>query len=734
MADKDMHNEDMAPQFQPGVLDMGVDAPVNLPVGRLDADQYSADDLDGVTESVFGSGNMAYASLQASQTDAALMANEAADLQSDIFPEGRDAPLNTDRPLEIGDTGGYEAMGTQGHYANATVGSLGASALSSDVGSFSPESNLKISGENFFKGGSGSVLTSKTGGDVSRVENSEVSNTYNESHSSSTNTNIYNEYNKYIDNLLDGDLGLQVDLNLLDTVGVGANVPLTDPLGTDLDLSVDLDPALNLAGNIADLTGVAVVGEALDHLGGVTDATQDAVDQVTDLVTDLDLRNLDATVEQAADLIANLDDTALNVVQGAGDSLGGILEVAGLGAGDNTPGDTLDSTAGDLAAIMDTLSGGATNELSDALTESVDTVTDVVDDLSAEPLDDAGETLGEALDFATDAAGDLTGVLDEAVDPVTDVVDEIAGDVLDTDSITGALGLDGSDDSGSSEDGGLLGGLFGGGAGSGETDNGASEDVPPTDTGEGDSLDAVENLLGDIDLGFDNDTGAPGETDNTQGDSDVGLDTGVDLIDNTIVDAGVDTTLDGLENAGSDNDLDIGLATDILGAAADPIVNDGEGGNDEGGLLADLSDELADTANDLLDGDNSAADIISDTASDDFGSLLDDVVSEVEDTVSEGADLLADATDIAGDVDLGDALDLLGGDTTDAADDISESTDTSWTESTIDDTGGLFDDVISGDSGSGDILPDPSGTVGEGLGILDTGSDGGGGGLGGLFG
>lgn len=47
------------------------------PAGKLDADQYSADDLDGVTESLFGSGNMAYASLQASQTDAALADNEA---------------------------------------------------------------------------------------------------------------------------------------------------------------------------------------------------------------------------------------------------------------------------------------------------------------------------------------------------------------------------------------------------------------------------------------------------------------------------------------------------------------------------------------------------------------------------------------------------------------------------------------------------------------------------------
>ncbi|MEM7618589.1 MAG: Hpt domain-containing protein [Pseudomonadota bacterium] len=41
------------------------------------ADQYVAEDLDGVTESLFGSGNMAYASLQASQSDAALFEQDS---------------------------------------------------------------------------------------------------------------------------------------------------------------------------------------------------------------------------------------------------------------------------------------------------------------------------------------------------------------------------------------------------------------------------------------------------------------------------------------------------------------------------------------------------------------------------------------------------------------------------------------------------------------------------------
>jgi len=69
--DKSQGGENAAAQTPLDMLDM----PLTVPAGRLDADQYAAEDLDGVTESVFGSGNMSFASLQAMQTDAALAAN-----------------------------------------------------------------------------------------------------------------------------------------------------------------------------------------------------------------------------------------------------------------------------------------------------------------------------------------------------------------------------------------------------------------------------------------------------------------------------------------------------------------------------------------------------------------------------------------------------------------------------------------------------------------------------------
>mgnify|MGYP001481007745 CR=1 FL=1 len=45
---------------------------IEAPIKKLDADNYMAEDIDGVTESLFGSGNMNFLSLQSGQTDAAI--------------------------------------------------------------------------------------------------------------------------------------------------------------------------------------------------------------------------------------------------------------------------------------------------------------------------------------------------------------------------------------------------------------------------------------------------------------------------------------------------------------------------------------------------------------------------------------------------------------------------------------------------------------------------------------
>ena len=80
-------------------------------VHKLDADQYAADDIDGVTESLFGSGNMAYASLQASQTDAILsttsgnVASEIADVANNSgVSGGRTGQVQNYADDQLGDT------------------------------------------------------------------------------------------------------------------------------------------------------------------------------------------------------------------------------------------------------------------------------------------------------------------------------------------------------------------------------------------------------------------------------------------------------------------------------------------------------------------------------------------------------------------------------------------------------------------------------------------------------
>ena len=141
------------------------DSSIVIPTNKLDADEYSADDLDGVTESVFGSGNLSYASLQASQTDGAMRSlggdtigsdfdlsgigeaqlgsargNAATDIDNGFGGAGfgdEDISTNIDRPDDLIFDGTNGNDGGSGNFASATVGSLGASQLSTDKGAFS---------------------------------------------------------------------------------------------------------------------------------------------------------------------------------------------------------------------------------------------------------------------------------------------------------------------------------------------------------------------------------------------------------------------------------------------------------------------------------------------------------------------------------------------------------------------------------------------------------------------
>jgi len=65
MADNDIREGQIIAQEQ---IDL-FSTPLEVVNKKLDADQYTAEDLDGVTESLFGSGNLNFLSLQGAQSD-----------------------------------------------------------------------------------------------------------------------------------------------------------------------------------------------------------------------------------------------------------------------------------------------------------------------------------------------------------------------------------------------------------------------------------------------------------------------------------------------------------------------------------------------------------------------------------------------------------------------------------------------------------------------------------------
>ena len=688
-----------------------MDDTLTIPKSKLDADQYSADDLDGVTESLFGSGNMAYASLQASQTDAFMRDNAGADMREDSAAESNafsssvaDAPTdmaasisnsvyNSDAESGTGISLGQNSHVTTdssipsgGTFTAATIGSIGASQLSSDIGSFSSGGvNLSldpaVNGTNGDSGADGDTPQPPANG---------------------------NDGEDGISVDIGGDTLIDIDIALGDTVetlnnvltNLGDNIDtlviaITDTIDTltniletvdifniiDLDIIGDIIQELHAGdiiqtvltkvdflsteakgliehilehgeGTLEEITDLAHLNEVLDTLGGIGDTAHSTITQISDLITNLDLHDpsgtVNDTISTALNSLENLDGDISNALTTVNNITEGLLTPLDLG-GDGIEGDglisqTLDPVAGDILDITD--------------------------------------------DLTNNALGDTTGAVEDIIDDVTDIADTLTAPLLD-----GILGTNNDNEGGTDSD--ITADL-----GLGLLDQDIIDDTLEV------ALDPIEDLTGDLDLdiGLVTDLfGTDGnETDNDAGDSDITLDTNIDLVDHDILDAVSDTVIDPIEEITGDIDLEIDLAADVFGDLAAPLVNDGEGGTGEDTLLSGLGDMLNDTTESVLDGD------IADDAA------LTDILSD-------------------NDLNIDDAIDLLGstGDSTPSND--TEQTDNGWTES-LSDGGGLFDDIIDGIGGETDALPDPVGTIAEGLGALDTDINIDATGIGGLFG
>lgn len=771
-----------------------LETPIIIPTGKLDADQYSADDLDGVTESLFGSGNMAYGILQAGQTNEILQNSSLAlnteqtstdngNLSQAVNPNASPPEINnkgindhnpksnngggtnTDRSIETsGNFGSPVTNATDNSYATSTVGSLGASQLSSDAGSFSSNgSNLNLeSGLNGNDGTSGQDGTTpkipevkngqdgtngtngsdgtgggkevnfnfgdtiinfgdididlgdtieildglfidlgdtittvsieitniiQTLGDI--ITNIDILDLDNVTHLVTNITNnltdivndtvteiasITNNVTNILQDILDGKdgaLNLTLDLDVLNTVLTDINIPLNNILDTDVNLDVSLDPAVNLVNGIADLTGLDILNDTLGELGGTVEALQSTIDQVTDIVTDLDLNDPGASVEQLIGTLENLDQTTSGIITQLDDAVGGILENIGLGDGPlaELPLSQVDGLEDGVEAITGNL---------ESLTDGILDVfgNDNGDDnegLISQTFDPVINNTGDIVDALTGGAtNDLTDTLDNVADGLTDIADDLTGGLI----------------------GNILGQNNNNQDGNGDSDIGIDLGIEPLDINEGleVALDPVEDLLGDIDIGINLNTDLfdtnNSETDNYAGDTDITIETGIDLVDNTVLQEGLDIPLDPVEQITGDIDLNTDVAVDLLNNLADPLANDAEGGSGEDTLLSGIGDTLGETVESILNDD----------------------------------------------LDIGDALNLLDNNNLFDQNLVDSGSDeTSWTESTVGESG-LFDDLIDGLGGADDILPDPAGTIAEGLGALDIDPEINIGSLGGLFG
>ncbi len=431
------------------VLSDLMETPLVIPANKLDADQYSAEDIDGVTESIFGSGNMAYASLQASQTDAQIALDEAVnpelehipdqenavvsgggnatDIAGDAFKvlpvENPEIPTDTDRALDSGDAAGANNIGSEGNFSNATVGALGASTLSSDAGSFSSSGGAGMGGDsNFDNSTGGNTTAGNTVNNVTNIVNAgdtvdNILNTVNE-----TINNITNLGDELVDNVINlGD-------DIINTILDGDITEVTQILTTEITevteiLTTQIDNITETVNNILQDFGVT---EITNH---ITDVTNDVIETVTTIIN-------------------GMPDDVLG---------GGDISVAGLDL--DLPGISLDpeGIVGDIDIEIE-----VPEELLDpgALADGVEDLVESLDDLAlADPADILGilgdqgvvgglDLSGGGADVGEDQEIDLNGIMEDLQNPlnIEDDIGLLGGDGGLPGGLGGILG-DGGDTS-----------------------------------------------------------------------------------------------------------------------------------------------------------------------------------------------------------------------------------------------------------------------------------------------
>ena len=562
---------------------------------KLDADDYYAEDLEGVTESLVGSGNLNYLLLQAQQSyesqalqEASAASHDESGLLKNAFAVGGNAAFSADGVTAFA-SGSFTrsllddgAAAQQGGVANNGAGSTTMSLAS--LGGSAAESAAEVA--------SSSLNTSL--------------NNYFAPPNESPDPTDGGPPDPNPDPTPDPFLETDTDLDLGDTVD-----DVLTPVGDIVDSVLD-DVGIILTGGVDDLPNnvLETTTNVVDGAQDLIDATQGIVPDVVDAgtyiaenvsITD-PLSNLGNVQEALSDLLGThtlgLDVAIRDILEvNTGITFGDDLlpdvqltispEVLGIAPISLSTNDILDQTGvTDIVENVDTVLqdtlqntplvgdvlSGTEQALGD-ITQGVGTQLDALASGADALIDTAQETVNDVVEAVMDPLGhvaDTTGTLlspvqdliEEIVEPVGDLVQDAVGDTVA--SLLDNLGLisDGNEtDTDLSIDLGLE---------AGDLDLGLAENI---------LLDPVENIIGDVDIGLLAGADADGISD-------------------------LDLTVDG--------DL-FDQVGNLLGLGDTPYVGDGDGGtegNEGGGLLGTpepeaiisaLGDMVDDTLGDTVD-------------------------------------------------------------------------------------------------------------------------------------
>ncbi len=663
---------------------------------RLRAEEFRAEDLDGILDGVSSTGNLNFAILQAGLSDAALAADDDGVSINSIGVDGSEL---AGRQGGLGDVAQEFAgdLSTAASFsaAHALSGAQGGPLYVDDIFNGKSANGGAPAGSSF----SAQFSAAPMGAAISGLGSDQASETPQEGASPEGDDAAAPEPVAPPQN--GGDAAPPVQGPNPDggepPAGSGGGLPdlIDDILGEgglidDVVNAIDpvLEPVLegvgDLLGAVGDLTGeiVAPVDAVLEGTIAIVEETlQDVGDAVTEILSSatgpLDLLQgnalnaVDAVVDDLVASAGGLSESLLGVVEDLSDALTGNVFGAVDAALDNASG---------LTAPATSLLGGALDLAADGVADRLNLIADITDAAAApvqETISDVADQLGGVLGGVSEASGDIAKLLGDASGNATGGVDDAVSDILNS---VGDAANETLDDALSAVNGIATDAA----APVAETVTDAVDDAVDTVTDVSDGL--LSNILSgdggdpliEIDAGLSLNGGS------------LGGDTAEDG-EGSLLDVNLDTFLE-TGNIDGDNDLE-----EALDGSLAEIAVGGEEATD-----------LVDGIQQLLD----ESDIDVDGAGDFDGVDADALLAPLEDAITEVQDEL-DALEAGGDLSLqiaGDGAAELIGDIV---------------------LGGGAD--IAGGADGAD-LPDPDAVLFEGLPLIDEGLAGLGGSIGGLFG